>query len=122
IMISFDHVEGGNALRDANHQFNSGMGVFRYRVGRKGRVNKNDRRIGSGLLPGLQYRVKDWNPFVDASAFSRSDTTNHIRTISFGLQRMKGPFSARNALDNQPDVFVNQNAQKGSLHLEGQQG
>jgi hypothetical protein len=35
---------------------------------------------------------------------------------------MKGPFSARNALDNQPGVFVNQNAQKGSPHLEGEQG
>ena len=72
-----DHVAHGNAFRDGDDQFESGVRAFENRIGGEGRGNENRAGRRAGLLHGVGNGVKDRNLFAAVleklSAFAGRD-------------------------------------------------
>jgi hypothetical protein len=55
-------------------------------------------------------RVEDRNAFVHGSTFAGSDSGHNLSPILHGLKRMKAAFPARDALNDEPRILIDEYA------------
>ena len=104
------HVQNGDALGDADDQFNAGVNGFANRISRKGRGDINHRGIAIGGGPRIAHGVKNGQVQMLSAALAWGDAAHHFGAVSNGLFRVKGPLRPRKALTDDPRVFVDQNS------------
>src|SRR5262249_27912156 len=110
-----DHVKGWDSFGDANNQLDTGISRLHDGIGSERRRNEDYRGVGSRLFFRLSYRVEHRKSLMDRSALARSHSAYDLRTISFGLQSVKGTLSSGNTLNNQSGALINQDAQRKCL-------
>src|SRR6266850_1394661 len=106
------HVDGGDALGDANDQREFGVSGFQNGVGGVGWGNENYGSVCSRGFRGVGDGVEDRALKVLGATFARSDTANHVRAVFDHLLCVEGAFATGEALDDETRFFVNQNAHR----------
>ena len=94
---------------DAHDQRNPRVLGLENRVGGKRRRHKDHGRVGAGLCHGIGHGVEHRPALVRRSALARRHAADHLRAVLRAALGVEGAFLARNALHNQPRIFVNQN-------------
>src|SRR5207237_4000192 len=100
------HIVDGNALRDADHQSDAGVGGFEDCIGGKRRRHEDQRGIARRLLHGVMHRIKDRNALHVLPRFTRRHPGDDLRAIGLALRRVKRTFLAGNALHHHPRRFI----------------
>ena len=101
-----DHVVGGDPLSDANDERKARIFGFEDGVGGKRRRDKNDGSVGACLIDCLGYGVEHRPAFMHRASLARRHSTYHFGPILGAAFGMEGPFLARDALHDEPRIFV----------------
>ena len=108
---NFSHVAHGNALGDANHQWDFGFNGLEDRVARKGGWDVNDGNIGTMLADGLGHGVADGHfVFPKLTTFARGYSGNNVGAVFEALFAVKGAGLSGDALNDKAGIFVYEDA------------
>src|SRR6185503_6832447 len=66
--------------------------------------------VGAGLTSRFGNAVEDIDTFVFDAALARRHTTDNLRAVLHGLQRVECSFSSGESLNQKPRVLINQYA------------
>src|SRR5690606_35561759 len=97
-----------NALGDGDDDLDTCFSCCENSVGRKGRQNKDDRYVGSGLVNSFLHSIEDRTTEMLRTAFSGGYTTDHIGTILNHLSGVEGTFRACISLNKDARIFIDQ--------------
>src|SRR5215510_8488725 len=111
VVKSLDHVDRRDAFSDADDQRHARVRRLHNRVSRERGRNVNDRSVRFSFAHGVGHGVEHREAFVSRPAFAGRDAADDVRAVIAHLQRVKSPFLAGDALDQQPSAFINQDAQ-----------
>jgi len=103
---AFDHVDHGNAFRDADNQRDARVSSFHNRVSRIWGRDEDDCRIGAGGFHGAGHSVENRPVQMRRPAFARRDAAHDVCSIRDRLLRVESPFPAREALHEQARVLI----------------
>src|ERR1035437_194899 len=110
--LHFDQSAHGNAFRDGDNEFESGVRAFENRIGGEGRRNENRARRRAGLFHRVGDGVENWNSFAavlkELSAFARRDAGDDLRAVINGELRVLRAKAAGDALDENLGVGFNE--------------
>src|SRR5690348_11098460 len=107
-----DHVNDGNALGDADDEWNFGIGGFKNRVSSIGRRNKNHGSIGAGSLHCLLDGIENGTLQVFRAALPWSNSAHDVGAILNHLLRVESAFTAGKALYDQASPFIDEHAHR----------
>src|SRR3954465_9136239 len=110
----FDHIECGDAFRDADDQIDFGVRGFHDGIGGKWGRHENHRGIGPGFVDGFLHRIEDRPVLMRGAAFTRRDAAYNFSAVSCAGFRMECAFAPRQTLNNYPCILVNQDCHKSN--------
>ena len=109
------HIQRGDALGDADNQFDFSIGRFHNRVSRIRWRHKNDCGICARLVRRFLNGIEDRPALVCCPALAGSHTAHNLRAISSASLRVECAFAAGQALHNQSSSLINQYCHDGPL-------
>ena len=92
------HVVDRNALGDAHHQLDAGVGRFENGVGRVRGGHVDHAGGGAGLRDGIGHGVEHRQVEMLLAAAARRDAADHLRAVLDALLGVKGALLAGEAL------------------------
>ena len=101
-----DHIVGGDSLGDADDQRQPGIFRLQDGIRSKRRRHEDHGGVGPGLLDGLGYGVKYRPALMRRASLARRDSAHYFGPVLCAALGMKGAFLARNALHDEPRIFV----------------
>src|SRR5437588_4536573 len=113
VFLHFHHVKRRYAFSDAHNHADTSVRRFHDRVGRKSRWHVDHRSVGARFFNGVGHGVDYGNIIVGGTTFSRSHTTNNVRSILNHLLSMKSALLAGDSLDDKARILIDKNAQAG---------
>src|SRR6185295_10954090 len=87
--LDLDHVIDRDALGNADHELDAGIGSFQNRIGTKRRRDKDQRRVALSILHRIAHRIEHRNAFYLLPRLTRRHTGNDLRPIRLALRRME---------------------------------
>ncbi len=102
------HIQHGNALGDAHDQGDASISCLHDSVCGKGRRNKYDRGVCSGLVDALGDGTKDRDPLVDRPSLAGGYSRHYFSAILKTPPGVEAPLSPGDSLDHQPCVVIDQ--------------
>ena len=96
----------GDELGDADHRHDPRVDGLVDRIGREARRHEDERRIRVGLLDRIHDRVEHWDAFDILAALAGRDAGNDVRAVALVAQAVEAALAAREALDDEPRVGV----------------
>jgi hypothetical protein len=81
---------------------------LKQRIGRKHWRDKNNSRVGAGLLFSFRHGIKDRPAFMRGAALTRRYATDNVGAVSIVGLVVELAFATSNALDYQPRGFINE--------------
>ncbi len=104
------HVVDRNALGDAHHQLDAGIGRLEDGVGGERRRHIDDAGGGAGLSDGIGHGVEHRQVQVFFTATAGRDAADHLRAVLDALFGMERALLAGEALADHAGVLVDENA------------
>jgi len=83
--LDLDHVEGGDALCDADNEIHLGLDGFQDGVGSEGRGDVDDGSFGASCGLGLGDGAEDGKSEVSGAGLAFVHSTNHLSAVGEGL-------------------------------------
>src|SRR5687768_9041886 len=111
-VVDAQHVEGGNALGDADHQRDVRVGCLQHRVRRECGRHEDACRVGPGLLDRLRDGVVYRHAPVERGlpALAGRDAGHDVRAVLEHGGRVKLTLATGDPLDQEPRVAVDEDA------------
>ena len=111
-VVHAQHVEGGDALGDAEDETDAGGGGFEHRIRGERRRDVDHARVGPRLADGLGHGVEDRDPAVERplpALAGRHPGHDRRPVVEHGLA-VELALPAGDALDQEPGVLVDEDA------------
>ena len=105
-----DHVLHGDVLRDADDEVELRVDRFEDGVRCEFRRDEDDGSIRARRLHGVAHRVEDVDAARDLAGLARRDAADDFRAVINHLLRMERRGLARDALDDDFGVFIDENS------------
>ena len=105
-----DHVKRGNALGNANDDFDTGFASLRYRFGGKTGGHEDHACVGPRFINGINDGIEHRAVKMTLTAATRRYAADQLRAVGNGLLGMEGALLAGKALTNDPGIFIDQNS------------
>src|SRR5439155_6307842 len=106
IRVRAQHLVHGDVLGDADHRHDPRVDGLVDCIGREARRHEDERRIRVGLLDRIHDRVKHGDAFDILAALAGRDAGNDVRAVALVAQAVEAALAAREALDDEPRVGV----------------
>src|SRR4051794_11302127 len=101
-------VVGWDALGDADHRLDTGVGGLEDRVGGERRRDEDHRRVRARLADGVVERVEDRDALDVLAALAGGDAGDDVRPVVLVVERVEGALTAGDAGDAQLRVVVDE--------------
>src|SRR5487761_4231 len=111
-LLDADHIQRRDAFGDGDHERHSRIGCLHDGVGSERRRNKDHRDVRSCLPPCFLHGVEDGDAVHRRAALSRRYPGHHLGAIFHGLPGVERSFAPRDALHQQPRIFINKNGHR----------
>jgi hypothetical protein len=94
-----NHIQGRDALGNANNELDPGIGSLQYGISRKRSGNEDNTRIGAGLSYSALYGIEHGNTIQIGPSLIWSNTGNHICPILYTAARVEAALTAGDTLN-----------------------